>query len=474
MDLSPSPHILLNNIYINFISSSHYSSDFELLSSFLQSSDQNFQYFFSRFFNHEKQRKSLPTKSIPLPPSNSKSQTRPLRKSAELKLSFNFTYGNSIPAFYSKVSDIHVDKLKSYKPSDYILTLHKFQKLLKTKLSLPSFFALPIMMRLDPTIKKTKKFEIQFSKFIEFAYDNLNEKPLNEAIFAILDQTNKGYLLPGDFAPFIVSLIQTHPSLKFLQHEIQLQSAYCKCIISRIFYTIDTDLRGQISFSKFAKSNFCDSLIAVDNAVDVSDVSDYFSYEHFYVLYSLFSIIDLNETGRISVEQMAEYDDFRVPLRLVKRFVSFIPFHNEELISFSDFVYFICAVEDKSSETALHLWFRVCDEDEAGVISPYQIKHLYSMQKDKMASVGIDPIQFKYVQTKIVDLIGSSSATLLSLQKSRCWDSFFNIIVDYQKYAEQESRDPMFKMRIHQQSLDGPVKQWDIFCQEEYKRLSSD
>ena len=468
-----STSFLYEQNFLQFISNSQFSNDFERLKAFLNSGSDQFSKIISNFLEPEKRRKSLPRKSIPKSPMRNKSQTQRIRRSADLRISLDFSDEDSIPEFYNS-KPIKTHKLRSLKPPDYILTLSKLQKLLKTRLSLPSFFALPIMVSLDPSVRKTRKFEIKYSKFVEFAEAKLEGKSITESIFSCIDQTNRGYLLQGDFAPFIVSLIQSHHSLKFLQHEIHLQSAYCKCIISRIFFTLDTDLRGIITYQKFANSNFCDCLIAVDNAVDVSDVSDYFSYEHFYVLYSLFSAIDINDTGRITVEQLSEYDDFRIPLNLVKRLVSFIPNHKEELISFSDFVYFLCAVEDKSSETSLHIWFKVCDEDEGGVLSIYQIKHLYSLQKEKMANAGIDPIKFKHIKTKIIDLIGCGNVTISSLKKSGAWDSFFNIIVDYRKYAELESRDPMFRMKVIQNISQTPLKQWDLFCQEEYKRISNE
>ena len=464
---------LYEQSFLQFLSNSKFSNDFERLKAILSSNSDQYSKLISTFLEPEKRRKSLPRKSIPKSPMRNKSQTQRIRRSADLRISLNFSDNDSIPEFYNSHSK-KTHKLRLLKPPDYVLTLSKLQKLLKTRLSLPSFFALPIMVNLDLSVRKTRKFEIPYSKFVDFAEEKLEGKSLTESVFACIDQTNRGYLLPGDFAPFIVSLIQTHHSLKFLQHEIPLQSSYCKCIISRIFFALDTDLRGIITYKKFANSNFCDCLIAVDNAVDVSDVSDYFSYEHFYVLYSLFMAIDVNDTGRITVEQLSEYDDFRIPFILVKRFVSFIPGHQEELISFSDFVYFLCAVEDKSSESALHIWFKVCDEDEGGILSMYQIKRLYTLQKEKMANAGIDPIKFKHIKTKIIDLVGCGNVTLSSLKKSGAWDSFFNIIVDYRKYAELESRDPMFRMKISQNPSQTPPKQWDIFCQEEYKRLSNE
>lgn len=468
----PKSNRIIDQLFKEFLSDPSLTSEFERLRNFLDSNSTDFNKFAQTFMTKSKKRTSLPSASLPKSPIVIKTRNTPIRRSLDTTINLQTLQQQQIPLFYP-IKHNPTGIVRSLQPPDTKLTISHLSSILRGRLNLPSFFALPLMVTIDPSILQTRKFEIPFGTFIQFAEKNIEGYSLQEKVFNIIDKEKKGYLIPNDFAPFIASLIQTHQSLKFLKHEVSLQSAFTKCIIARIFYTIDTELRNRITFPKFACSNFCECLNAVDVAADVSDVLDFFSYEHFYVLFTKFWAIDVDETGAPTIDQLTEYDDFRIAPHLVKRLVNLIPTNTHNgTISFTDFVYFVNAVEDKSSETALRLWFKVCDLDENGIISLAEIHDLYRGQKIKMAQSGMDPVKFKLILSQLVDIVDDTNVTIHALRRSGKWATFFNIIADFKKFTEWEFRDPMFEMKAAQKYVG--MKEWDIFCQNEYISLSNE
>ena len=470
---------LFDSFFLKFISDTNLSPDFDALKKMIDENsftEDNIQEFLK-----EKRPPSSPTrKSIQRgSPVLSPRKVSYVRNSLDKSISLDSEPQESdpaisIPAFYPLIQsnpEHYLDKL--YPPTERI-NLKTLTSILKTKLNLPGFFALPFMVSLEPQIMKTRKFEISYEKFLEFAVPKLESQPLHEKVFNIMLGRNKrNYLVQTDFAPYFASLIHTHPSLKFLESEPALQSSFAKCIIARTFYALDPELRGRVTKRALANSNFCDCLLAVDIANDVSDVTDFFSYEHFYVIFTKMWQLDTEEIGKISIEQMASYDHGRIPLPLVKRFVEILPGPKEpDTVSFFDFVYFIMAVEDKTTETALRLWYKVCDLDDDGIISFHELDRLYKMQKEKEEQNGMNPVPYKYVLSQMLDLIGNVDAgiTMSQLRSIQNRDLFWNTFVDFKKFNQSEFKDPLFEMNMN--AAFSGMNEWDVFCQLEYARLS--
>ena len=380
----------------------------------------------------------------------------------------------TIPPFYQALSAPPKSVLCDlYKPDDKI-NLKTLADILRTKLSLPGFFALPFMVSLDPQIMKTRRFEIPYSLFLDFALPKLEHCQLYEKVFNIIvGRNDRDYLVQSDLAPYFAALIHTHQSLKFLETEPTLQSSFAKCIIARTFYALDPELRGRITKRALANSNFCQCLLAVDTANDVSDVADFFSYEHFYVIVSKMWQLDEDDVGTISIEKLATYDDSRIPLPLVRRFVNLLPGSREpEKVSFVDFVYFLTAVEDKTTETALRLWYKVCDLDDDGILSFHELDRLYEFQKEKGEKLGTEPVPYAHVLSQMLDLIEhvDTGITLSQLRRTKDREMFLNAFVDFKKFHQAEVKDPLFEMNM--KGKFSGMKEWDVFCQFEYARLS--
>ena len=476
MECSAKSRRLFDSFFLEFISNANLSPDFDLLKKMINensASEDNIE----QFLKNQITPSSPPRKSIPRgSPVLSPRKVVQVRNSFDrsITLDADESAEATIPAFYPVKSGAAEHYLESLYPPTEKINLKTLTSILKTKLNLPGFFALPFMVSLEPQIMKTRKFEIPYSLFLEFAVPKLESCQLHEKVFNIMIGRNKrNYLIQSDFAPYFAALIHTHPSLKFLESEPALQSSFAKCIIARTFYALDPELRGRITKRALANSNFCDCLLAVDIANDVSDVTDFFSYEHFYVIFTKMWQLDTDEIGKITLEQLASYDGGRIPLQLCQRFVDLVPGPKEpDTVTFFDFVYFIMAVEDKKTETALRLWYKVCDLDDDGIISFHELDQLYKMQKEKEEKNGMDPVPYRYVLSQMLDLVGevTDGITMSQLRAISNRDLFWNTFVDFKKFNQSEFKDPLFEMNMN--AAFSGMNEWDVFCQLEYARLS--
>lgn len=479
--------LLIDGFFIEYITSPVLDVEFESLKHFLESSDQNIDSFLDGFLLTEFNPPSTERKSsIPRSPSSSGLKRTPIRRSSSSGINairLDTKVEPKIPAFFPQIIPQNSSSIISLYPPDEILKLPQIREIMRNHLNLPSFFALPFLILLDPSIGHSKKFEIPFSTLIKYVRENIEGTSLSQRIFRIIKgkNTNRNFLVTSDFLPFIACLVQTHPSLQFLEKDHELSSAYVRCIISRIFYSLDYEMRNRISYQHFEASNLPECLVAVDTAQDISDVSDYFSYEHFYVLYTYFYQMDQKDDGHPPISELIAYDNYRISPNLVRRLLNLFPSYNsnnhndkkeqKKDFNFTDFIYFINAVEDKTTETALRLWFKVCDLDDDGIISIKEMKTLYKRQKGKMEDAGMDPVPFDMIFQQILDMMGQGVMLKMSqLRNSEHADTFFNILVDFKKFRDWEFRDPMYDNAMKASSTG--MSQWDIFCQNEYERMS--
>ena len=66
----------------------------------------------------------------------------------------------------------------------------------------------------------------------------------------------------------------------------------------------------------------------------------------------------------------------------------------EGRMSYTEFVWFLLAEEDKRHNTAIEYWFRCMDLDGDGVISMYELEYFYEEQLQRMEQLGIETLPF--------------------------------------------------------------------------------
>ena len=87
----------------------------------------------------------------------------------------------------------------------------------------------------------------------------------------------------------------------------------------RIFYSLDTNDDGHITFRDFKNSDLIDVLFKVASEDDINQVRAYFSYEHFYVLYCRFWELDTDHDFLIDKEDFSRYEGHALSRKAVDR-----------------------------------------------------------------------------------------------------------------------------------------------------------
>lgn len=122
-----------------------------------------------------------------------------------------------------------------------------------------------------------------------------------------------------------LGLLEKHPGLEFLRAFNEFQDRYMETVILRIFFTVDINDDGRISFREFKKSNLKQVLFQVCEEEDINRIRDYFSYEHFYVLYIRFWELDSDHDFLISKEDFGKYEGHALSRKVVNRIFEQVP-----------------------------------------------------------------------------------------------------------------------------------------------------
>jgi hypothetical protein len=293
---------------------------------------------------------------------------------------------------------------------------------------------------------------------------------------------NRNFLVREDFVLPLEVLMELHPGLSFLRQAVDFQSKYIETVIHRIFYELDLQDRGRISWSDFERSKLPQTMRQVDVMEEINSVLNFFSYEHFYVLYCRFWELDEDKDLHLSPKDLERYAPEgclnpaiidRVFKGYGRRLTSGVP----GKMNYEDFVYFCLSEEDKSSPRSIRYWFRILDIDGDGILSGYELETFYNFTKQRMIAITSECIQFPDVMCQIRDMLpfenteGPSLADLLHYPQSAF--VALNMITNVAKFLQFEQRDPFV---AHQDRLAGGLEksEWDRFARAEYDRMSQE
>lgn len=287
----------------------------------------------------------------------------------------------------------------------------------------------------------------------------------------------KGLLAPEDFVPLVQDVVDTHPGLGFLKEATEFHSRYVHTVIARIFFVVNRSWSGFITLSELRRSNLLGTLRVLQEEDDVNQITDFFSYEHFYVIYCKFWELDKDHDLFIDREDLARHNDHAISARMIDRIFSGAvtrgAAQQEGKMSYTEFVWFLLAEEDKRAATSIEYWFRCMDLDGDGYLSMYELEYFYEEQLQRMEQLGIETLPFEDCLCQMLDMIMPKKRNVISLQDmKRCrmtpifFDTFFNL----EKYLDHEQRDPFASNRDVDE--DGnECTDWDRFAAEEYELL---
>ncbi|GAB4836096.1 hypothetical protein Ancab_001013 [Ancistrocladus abbreviatus] len=353
------------------------------------------------------------------------------------------------------------------------LQIKEFKAVTKEICKLPSFFSTVLFRKIDVNCTGF----VTRDAFVDFWVNGyMLTLDLATQIFTIMKQPDRRYLKQDDFKSVLRELLATHPGLEFLQTTPEFQERYAETVIYRIFYYINRAGNGHLTLRELKRGNLITAMQHADEEEDINKVLRYFSYEHFYVIYCKFWELDTDHDFLIDKENLIRYGNHALTYRIVDRIFSQIPrkftSNVEGKMGYEDFVYFILAEEDKSSEPSLEYWFKCIDLDGNGVVTRNEMQFFYEEQLHRMECMAQEPVLFEDILCQIIDMIGpenESYFTLLDMKASKLSGSVFNILFNLNKFIAFETRDPFL---IRQERENPTLTEWDRFAHREYIRLS--
>lgn len=126
-------------------------------------------------------------------------------------------------------------------------------------------------------------------------------------------------MVNDDFKPLFVYLLELHPGLEFLKATPEFQERYADTVVMRIFYSLDVNDDGKITWRDFKNSNLTEIFWQVAREEDINKIRQYFSYEHFYVLYCRFWELDTDHDFLIDKEDFSRYEGHALSRKAVDR-----------------------------------------------------------------------------------------------------------------------------------------------------------
>ncbi len=79
-------------------------------------------------------------------------------------------------------------------------------------------------------------------------------------------------MINEDFKPLFKHLLATHPGLEFLQATPEFQDRYADTVVMRIFFALDGNDDGKISYRDFKNSNLFSVLDLVGREDDINKI----------------------------------------------------------------------------------------------------------------------------------------------------------------------------------------------------------
>lgn len=353
------------------------------------------------------------------------------------------------------------------------LQIQEFKTVTKEICKLPSFFSSVLFRKIDAGGAGTINRDAFISYWVN---SNIMTMDTSTQIFNILKHSDRNYLIQEDFKPVLKELLATHPGLEFLQGTPEFQERYAETVIYRIFYYVNRSGNGHLTLRELKRGNVVAAMQHADEEEDINMVLRYFSYEHFYVIYCKFWELDTDHDFLIDKENLIKYGNHALTYRIVERILAEVPrsFRSkvEGKMGYEDFVYFILAEEDKSSESSLEYWFKCIDLDGNGIITIAEMQFFYEEQFHRMECMAQEPILFEDIFCQIVDMVSPENETYFTLRdikSCKLSGNVFNILFNLNKFMAFETRDPFL---IRQERENPTQTEWDRFARREYIRLS--
>jgi Ca2+-binding EF-hand superfamily protein len=223
----------------------------------------------------------------------------------------------------------------------------------------------------------------------------------------------RNHLVREDLIPLLQCMIDTHAGLAFLKEASDFQQKYIDTVLIRIFYELDVQDHGKVTWQQFSGSELPAAIRQIDETDDISTVLRFFSYEHFYVVYCRFWDLDEDKDMLISPQDLEKYYlenavNTLVIERVFKGAGRRLTCGTRNKMNYDDFVWFCLSEEDKSSPRSIRYWFRVLDLDGDGIISGFELEEFYAHTRMRLEQLMGEAITFTDVMCQVSDMLSSA------------------------------------------------------------------
>ncbi len=201
------------------------------------------------------------------------------------------------------------------------VTKEEFLPISQNVFKFPKFLNSLLFKRLDTE----GRGKISKERFLQAWTEEYERVDVAKRMFMVLAKPGEPYITNEDFKPMLKELLETHPGLNFLQATPEFQDRYADTVVMRIFFVIDRNDDGRITYRDFKQSNFIKILYFVDEEEDINKVRDYFSYEHFYVLYCRFWELDNDHDFLIDKEDFSRYEGYALSRKTMDKIFEQVP-----------------------------------------------------------------------------------------------------------------------------------------------------
>ncbi|KAJ4726921.1 serine/threonine protein phosphatase 2A regulatory subunit B''alpha-like [Melia azedarach] len=322
------------------------------------------------------------------------------------------------------------------------LLINEFKSVTRDVCKLPSFFSSALFRRIDSESTGLVTREVLIKYWVD---GNMLTMNTATQIYKILKQPGREYLSQDDFEPILREILATHPSLRFIKNQPENQDAYAKTVICRIFYQNDRSASGRLILRDLKRGDLVDAMQQLDEEQNINNVRRYFSYKHAYVINAAFEEL-ADDEDLIERDRLRRYARYSLSRRVIdrifseapKKFTSNVP----GKMNYQDFIYFLLAEEDKTTESSIEYWFKCLDLDGNEKITADETKYFYEEQMIRSRALKCPPAPFKDILCRIIDMIAPEREeymTLRDFKRSKLSGNVFNMLFNVRKFLQSES-----------------------------------
>ena len=169
--------------------------------------------------------------------------TKAIKKKEKIP-QFYFEGGKPLPSEVTVANESVIDSVFKDKRE---ITAEDFVPIWEHVFKFPKFLNLFLFNKLD----SDKSGSLTREKFNAKWTESFEKLEVSKRLFNIFKGSADEFLRNEDFKPILRVLLDSHPGLEFLQATPEFQDRYADTVIMRIFYNIDTNDDGRISYRDF-------------------------------------------------------------------------------------------------------------------------------------------------------------------------------------------------------------------------------